>query len=268
MSVLQEKKGNSLKNTFYKITVTKWHEHNSIKKNTYKKTLISNNLITDAKINALPTSNKWLFLALLLICGDHANDTITLTERQVNDILTTREGASNALDRLQSFQLVTYEKMPIIKEIKEIKERKRNKRIPIGVEKQKQAEVESCQTTMAIAPDKPDNVGQILFGKYCVLWKQRYNASPPTRPQDTKNLKNFGQANGIEKTSAMLETYFAMPDSFYVQRRHDIQTFLNNVNAIVAFQQSGRVLTKKEVNQFDSMVTNHNTKQALREGKI
>lgn len=257
-----------MKNNIYKITVTKWHEHNTSKKNTYKKTMISNNLITDGKICALPVSNRWLFLGLLLICGDNGKDTVTITERQVNDLLTTREGAHNALTRLQELQLVTVEKQSLIKEIKKEIKKEENKRNSVRVDKSKPERPEPDQMQIAIAPSTPENVGQILYARYCVLWKSRYNASPPTKPQDTKNLKNFGQANGIDKTLAMLDSYFVMPDAYFVQRRHDIQTFLNNVNSIVAFQQSGKTITKKEVNQIDNMVTNHNTLNALREGKI
>ena len=105
-----------MKTEIFKVKVINWFNHNPTKKKTYKKTMISNSLPYDAKINALPLSNKWLFINLLLICGEHGNDTITITQRQVNDILTTREGALNALSRLQSLQLVTFEKLPLNKE--------------------------------------------------------------------------------------------------------------------------------------------------------
>jgi hypothetical protein len=110
----------------YKITLTNWLEHNPGKKNTYKKTLIANNLITDAKVLALPLSHRWLFINLLLICGDYASDTVTLNEQQLNDILTARVGCENALHQLQSLQLVTFEKVLLKKERnKEIKKERK-----------------------------------------------------------------------------------------------------------------------------------------------
>jgi hypothetical protein len=258
----------------YTITLNKWSQYNQKAKKSYKATLIQHSLITDAKVNALTLSNKWLFINILLICGDHANDTITLTKRQINDILTTREGASNALDRLQSLQLVTYEKTSLI-EVKEKnrkernrKEKNRNKdhdeiKIQKNIEPKKQDLVENATPHL---DDEP--IGKFLVGVYCNLWKDRYKSSPPLRPQDTKQLKTIGEGNGREKTKKLFEAYFKMPDPYFVKRRHDLQTFLNNLTSIAAFAESNRVVTNSELRTMDSFVTNSNTAQALREGKI
>lgn len=107
------------KNSLFKITILKWREKNPKHKDGYKKTLIQNSLIHDAVILSLPLSHRWLWIGLLLICGEHNNDTITMTQRQVNELLTTREGAHNALARLESFQLLRFEEIaPLIKEKK------------------------------------------------------------------------------------------------------------------------------------------------------
>ncbi len=104
--------------TFYKITLLNWREHNPGKKNTYKKTLIANNLISDAKLLSLPVSHRWLFINLLLIAGDYASDTITLTEQQLNATLSSRVRCKDVLDLMQSLQLLTFEKNPLLKERK------------------------------------------------------------------------------------------------------------------------------------------------------
>lgn len=110
----------------FKITLINWNEHNPGKKKTHKKTLISNNLINDAKVLSLPLSHRWLFINLLLICGDYASDTVTLNERQLNSILTTRVGCDNALALLQELQLVTFEKTTSL--ITELKNNRSNNR--------------------------------------------------------------------------------------------------------------------------------------------
>lgn len=265
------------KNDLFKIKVVKWLDYNPKAKKTFKRTMIHNSLITDAKINALPLSNKWLFINLLLICGDHAKDTVTLTRRQLNDILTTREGVENALTRLESFQLVTVEKTSLIEEKRIEKNRKEENRKEIkSTPKSKKSknedskEVEFQQVLIEKAAPHLDDepIGKYLVGLYCVLWKERYKSSPPLRPQDTKQLKNIGEQNGRDKTKNLFEAYFRMPDPFFVKRRHDIQTFLNNLTSIAAFMESNRVVTNSELRSMDSMVTNSNTAQALREGKI
>lgn len=111
----------------YKITLLNWFEHNPKAKKSFKKTMIEHRLISDATINSMPLSHRWLFINLILICGDHANDTITLTQRQINDILTTKEGAENALTLMSQFQLLSFEKTESFRiEVKE-KNRKEEK---------------------------------------------------------------------------------------------------------------------------------------------
>ena len=47
-----------MKTEIFKVKVINWFNHNPTKKKTYKKTMISNSLPYDAKINALPLSNN------------------------------------------------------------------------------------------------------------------------------------------------------------------------------------------------------------------
>lgn len=109
---------------FFKVTVPAWSEHNKAPKKYYKFTLIPNNFCTDARLSALPMGHRWLYFGLFMTCGDFGDDTVMISERQVNDLLTSKVGAENALHALQSLQLVTFEILtPLIKEKKE-KERK------------------------------------------------------------------------------------------------------------------------------------------------
>jgi len=49
------------------------------------------------------------------VCGDYGYDTVTVGEEQVNDYLTTKVGAINALTLLKEFQLVTFEILDLSK---------------------------------------------------------------------------------------------------------------------------------------------------------
>lgn len=114
--------------TIYKVTILKWEKHNSKRKNHYKYTLIANNLYTHPKILALHHSVRWLYITLLLMCGDTNNDTVTIQHRTINDITTTKQGAYNALLQLQSIQLVTFEKIDSLQLNR--REKKRSEYIP------------------------------------------------------------------------------------------------------------------------------------------
>lgn len=116
----------------FKITIKKYFE---IKGKNYKKTMIDHSILFDPLVDELPNSNKWLLIALIMIAGEHGNATVTLSERRVNELLKTKEGAENALLSLQQYQVLSYEKTAsnkrnkeVIKEIKKekIEEKKEN----------------------------------------------------------------------------------------------------------------------------------------------
>ena len=101
--------------TIYKITVLKWNNHNSKHKDSFKKTLIANNFCGDAKVKVLPASVRWMFLGLLLLCGDMSKDTVEVADSSLRDLLGSGYSSSKALSLLQSFQLLTYEKIDFLR---------------------------------------------------------------------------------------------------------------------------------------------------------
>lgn len=116
-------------NDIFKVRILNWAKHNRHSKRTHKYTLISNNFFHDAKIKKMSPGLRCLFLGLILSTADNANDTGMSTPGApndtcmihadyVNELLMNRLGAVNALSRLEELQLVTYEKMALIKERK------------------------------------------------------------------------------------------------------------------------------------------------------
>lgn len=261
----------------YRITLINWREHNPGKKKTHKKTMIANNLISDAKVLALTLSQRWLFINLLLIAGDHANDTITLTQRQVNDILTTKEGAQNALDRLQSFQLVTFEKDESLitekKNNRRITEKKNNRRE--GVEKIKiEAKSETDEHKLFVDPIGSPNPlkfnAATLIKIYCEDWKISYRStqSPVISPKDAKAMKNFLDTVGAERAENIVRAYLKMPDKWFLTKKHDIPTLIANTNAVIHFIETGRVITSKELSTIDRNLATENLINDIKENGI
>jgi hypothetical protein len=219
------------KSDIYKITVIKWNEHNPSSKKNYKKTMIANNLISDAKINALPTSNKWLFLALLLICGDHSNDTVTMTERQLNDILTTREGAHNALTRLQQFQLVTFEKQALneLKERKELKELKRS----------------SSEVTKT-----DQDLNKKIWESYRESYFQRYKVEPVRNASVNAKISQLGKRVGDDALE-IVKFYLQHNDGFYLKNLHSIGLCLKDCESLHTQWKRGRAITGSTIKSFE-----------------
>lgn len=99
-------------------------------KKTHKYALIANNFCDEGRLNALPIAVQRLYLGIVLIASEQGKDTVTINERQGNDLLTTRLGLDNALSSLQSIQLLTFEKSLVLhsfnkNELNELNEKKR-----------------------------------------------------------------------------------------------------------------------------------------------
>src|SRR5690606_22351395 len=120
-------------NVLYKITVHKWSDHNKAHKKSYKYTRIANNLLDHPKVKSCSTTAKLVYIALLLRCGQDANEIITVNERSILDMITIRQRVANVLDELQSFQLLSYEKISLNR-IEGIEKKERN-RTSDGVKK-------------------------------------------------------------------------------------------------------------------------------------
>ena len=100
--------------SLYLINVTDFAKNNSTLKKGHKFTLISNNFCTDNRLGMLPLSHRWLFLGLLLMCGNHTTDTVELNEKQLRDMLESSRSVDKALDALQYLQLLNYTKIDFL----------------------------------------------------------------------------------------------------------------------------------------------------------
>ena len=111
----------------YTITVLNFNKYNSSLKKGHKSTLISNNFCTDSKLGVLPLTVRWMFLGIVLTCGDYTRDTVEMNERQLRELLESSWSVPRALDSLQSIQLLNYAKIDLfINRIeKKVKEEKR-----------------------------------------------------------------------------------------------------------------------------------------------
>ncbi len=238
----------------YKITVLKWNKHNGHIKRGHKSTLIANNFCNDAKLRAVPVTVRWLFLGILLTCGDYTRDTVEIAENVLRDMLESSWSVPRAMDALQSLQLLTYEKIePLLIEKKRI-EKKR-------IEKNSLREQNASQPPESAAP---------VIAAYCDFWKARYKAekSPPILPQHAKQVKQLVGQVGTDGAVRLIEAYLKMPDSWFVTKRHDIPTMMGNLNAITQFVETGKLITRAETRQLDAAVTGQQTLDALRRGEI
>lgn len=112
---------------------------------------------------------------------------------------------------------------------------------------------------------------QLVIARYCELWKSRYKAakSPHVPPKDIGQINTqVTKPLGAEKTIEMLEAYFKMPDQWFVTKRHDIPTFIANMNSVEHFLQTGQILTRKDTKRLEEKVNTQNLMDMVDEGKI
>lgn len=220
----------------YKITIINWHEHNEGKKKHFKKTMIANNLISDAKVLSLTLSQRWLFINLLLIAGDYASDTVTLTKRQINEILTTREGAHNALDRLVQLQLVSYEKNESL--IKEVKEKKEIKEV-----KEKKFQV----------PAKNTELNKQIWDAYSSAYFIRYKVLPVRNASVNGKISQIAKRLGVDAIK-VVNFFLNHNDSFYLKSLHAIGLCLRDAESLHTQMTRGKAVTGTMVKSFEKQV--------------
>lgn len=263
------------KKTIYKITVTKWNEHNSHVKKSHKKTMISNNFCTDSKLGVLPVTVRWMFLGILLTCGNEARDCVEMSESRLRELLESSKSVSRALSELQSLRVLTFEVSEtslILNEMK-VKEEKRKEEKRNSVKARRSKPEKQIQESFATEvveanASPPASIGQELVRFFCAAWKARYKSNPPMRPQDAKALKQIGETNGIERTKILLEAYLRMNEQWYLKKRHDLATFSNNLTAVAQFVETGRIITNQDLKNIDRGISNANTLKALENGDI
>jgi hypothetical protein len=107
-----------------------------------------------------------------------------------------------------------------------------------------------------------------VIAAYCEGWSARYNSprSPDITGKSAGLLKSLVNDLGCERVMKLLEAYLAMPDSWFVTKRHDISTFYASLNSVALFADSGKIITKSELRDLDKAVTNENTLMALKAG--
>lgn len=245
--------------SIYKITVINWDKHNSQMKRGHKATLIQNNFCTDAKLRVVPVTVRWLFLGILLTCGDHTRATIEMSDRQLRDMLESSWSIERALSSLKELQLLSYAKIDFFTNRIEDKRKERNR---------KETPLKGTQEIKTASP-LPESAAPAIAA-YCDFWKARYKSekSPTILPQHAKQIKQLVQREGVDECKKVIEAYLSMPDSWFITKRHDIPTMMGNLNSITQFMETGKMFTKSEIRQVDATVTANQTIAALKRGDV
>lgn len=227
----------------YNITVTNFNKHNKTIKKGHKATLIANNFCNDSKLGTLPLPVRWLFLNLILTCGDMTRDTIELNERQLRDMLESSWSIERALDALQSFQLLSYVKNEVfINRIE--KKRKEDKRIEKNL-------TPTQKNDLTSESDKTENkqIWEVYFNAY----RLRYGVEPVRNAQVNTQVSGLRKKLGFEDACKVVEFYLKHNDSWYLKNTHSFGLCLKNAETLRTQMLRGQAITQNEVRRFEKV---------------
>jgi len=229
---------------FYKITVTNFERHNPHIKKSHKKTLISNNFCWDDKLVELPLSIRWLFLGLLLSCGEVGRESIETTPKTLRTLLGQYpESIETALLSLQSLQLLTFEKSAPLELNRNEMNRNEKKRSSQGVEKD--------EVPFPEKPLKPDkNLNAEIWESYRSAYLQRYKVEPLRNAAVNSKISQIGKRLGADGVS-IVKFYLSHNDPFYLAKTHDIGLCLSNAESLHTQWKKGRAISMKDAKEFE-----------------
>lgn len=147
------------------------------------------------------------------------------------------------------------------------KERKGKDRIPVGDKSAKKPKSDTQPTLVesppAGAPLSAAALKGDAIGRYYELWQDRYHDRAPLMPADHKKLKDLAGSLGAENAISLIEGYFSMPDSWFVSKRHDVQSLMSNLAKVQHFIATGNVVTRRDADSVESSVSLANQLQRL-----
>lgn len=268
----------------YKITIKNWSKHQGSLKKGHSHFLFSKRFFDDSKITMLSAGTILTYIWLLTVCSDcgggELRDTFECHGGQMPHTLRTGGGRlEERLEQLQSFQLLTYEKInPLYNRIE--KNRKEKKRItyvqteknPENIEPEKPEPEKPEPEKLALQPvdenSSTKNKTQILIALYCTLFKNKYQCSPIISKKDSGIAKRISENLSEEKAKLYLENYFLLPDTWLIKTKHPLASFETKLNEVAVFAQTGNFTTQKQSQELDKSISSLSTLQKIRDGKL
>lgn len=90
-----------------------------------------------------------------------------------------------------------------------------------------------------------------FIAAYAEAWEYRYKTKPIIDGKAAGIAKRLVTDLGAQAAIELVESYLDMSDSYFIQRRHDLQTFSFNLNQVNIYAERGETVTRHELNQAD-----------------
>lgn len=262
-----------MKKRLYRITVKNFRKHNPNLKKNHKYTMIANNLCSDSALRMLPVTVRWMFIGILLSCGDHASDVVELSESQLRDLLESSKSVVGALDALKSLQLLTYEiqDYSFINRIeKNRKERNRIETSSVGTSKNTREEnpaPEVLELKPQPTPAEQTALNREIWNTYAAAYRNRYKVDPVRNASVNGKISQLGKRLGREAI-AVVEFFLSHNDGYYLKNLHSIGLCLRDAESLHTQMQRGRAITSLDVKNFEAEDHFRQQLERLNKGEI
>lgn len=98
---------------------------------------------------------------------------------------------------------------------------------------------------------------------FCQEYKRRYSVNYRMTGKDVGIIKRMLSSVGLPVFERLCVAYVDMPDQWFLTRRHDLVTFESSFAKVSQFEQSGRTITRAEIDQIDRRQANANVFEKL-----
>ena len=226
----------SKKAIIYKIKILNWEAHNSSHKKHYKRLMIPNNFTRDAKLRVVPVTVRWMWLDLLLTCSDLSRDSVEYSESMLRDVLESSWSIERALSTLESLQLLTWQKVPLIEENR--------------IEKKEENRIEVPARSKIKTPPEEKDANKNLWGAYFEAYKKRYGVEPVRNASVNAKISQLAKRLGADAVP-VVEFFLQHNGAFYLQQTHAIGLCLKDAESLHTQWQKGKAVTGTMAREFE-----------------
>lgn len=238
---------------FAEITIINWEEfqkrRTDVKVSHWFK--LSNRIFYNDKIQCLSNIELILYLILLSVASENDSKSIRVSTEHIMRLnrIRTRRLYYQALETLVRNGQITCSLRQTRLDQTRLEETRRDET------REEESPSLTLGTNTGAKKKKPKspsltlgaNNANAFVARYCENFKLRYGVNPVITGRDAGICKRLTKSLSDERLETLIATYFKMNESWFLQKRHDLSTFENNLNAVVKFANDGESLNRIEM---------------------
>lgn len=230
----------------YKVKINNWQKYNAKHNTKYKAFLLHSGFFSDQKISNLKQMEVQLFIYLMCVRAESSANEFEIHAKCLPRAFRMgEESLANALSRLQSFQLVSFEILNSLSNRIEKKEREKKER-----------EVQAPQVLVPEIVDqptkqKPDTeLNRKIWDAYRQAFVGRHKVEPVRNAKANAQISQLGKRLGTE--AVLVAKFYVMHnDSFYLKTQHSLDGLLANAESLRTQMLKGTAVTSTMVREFE-----------------